>query len=57
MTISDEPRIRNLLNGYAIPSEHIVWCIAALGYPDEAAEMQPCPQRRTDVIRFADNAV
>jgi long-chain acyl-CoA synthetase len=57
MTISDEPRIRILLNGYAIPSEHIVWCIAALGYPDEAAEMQPCPQRRTDVIRFADNAV
>jgi long-chain acyl-CoA synthetase len=57
MTIGDEPRIRNLLNGYAIPSEHIVWCIAALGYPDEAAEMQPCPQRRTDVIRFADNAI
>jgi long-chain acyl-CoA synthetase len=54
MTISDVPRIRALLDGYGIPGQHIVWCTAALGYPDHTAEQAAQPQRRKDVIRFAD---
>jgi long-chain acyl-CoA synthetase len=56
MTVCDVPRIRCLLDRYEIPSEHIVWCTAALGYPDETAMLPPRPKRRTDVIRFADSA-
>lgn len=31
-TICDEPKVRNLLNEFEIPDNHIVWGIAALGY-------------------------
>lgn len=33
MTLSDEPEIRELLNSYQIPEQHIVWAAIALGYP------------------------
>ncbi len=32
-TISDEPRIRELLDSYGIPKTHIVWSTVAMGYP------------------------
>ena len=32
-TICDEKNIRTLLRSYDIPDNHIVWGIAALGYP------------------------
>lgn len=31
-TICDEPKVRNLLNEFEIPDNHIVWGISALGY-------------------------
>ena len=33
MTLCDEPEIRELLDSYQIPSQHIVWAAVALGYP------------------------
>ena len=35
-TICDDPRIRALLTGYGIPEDHVVYGLAALGYPDGA---------------------
>ncbi len=32
-TISDEPKIRELLDSYGIPGTHIVWSTIAMGYP------------------------
>lgn len=32
-TISDEPKVRELLNTYGIPKTHIVWSTIAMGYP------------------------
>ena len=33
MDISDEPEIREKLNSYMIPKNHIVWAVMAIGYP------------------------
>lgn len=37
MDISDEPEIRRKLDLYAIPTNHIVWAVMAIGYPSEPA--------------------
>ena len=34
--ICDEPSIRNVLNEFGIPSDHIVYGLAALGYADKS---------------------
>ena len=34
-TICDEPSVRELLDEFEIPKNHIVWGIAALGYANE----------------------
>ena len=49
--ICDEPKIRELLNNYGIPAEHVVWGCASLGYPAGPAKD---PVKNADVIRFAD---
>lgn len=33
MTLSDESEIRELLDSYQVPGQHIVWAAVALGYP------------------------
>lgn len=33
MTLCDEPEIRELLDSYQVPGQHIVWAAVALGYP------------------------
>ncbi|MDT3845003.1 MAG: AMP-binding protein [Bacillota bacterium] len=35
MDISDEPEIRQLLDEYTIPKNHIVWAVMAVGIPSE----------------------
>ena len=48
--ICDEPEIRAILKELKIPDEHIVYGIAALGYPDETA---PQPEyREIGVVKF-----
>ncbi len=49
MTICDEPKIRELLNSYLIPSEHIVWAAIALGYPIEEGRMLA---KKIDVVQY-----
>ncbi len=48
-TICDEKEIRSLLNSYGIPENHIVWGIAALGYPEKPNEIKP---KNESVIKF-----
>ena len=35
MDISDEPEIREKLDEYTIPSNHIVWAVMSIGYVSE----------------------
>ena len=39
--ICDEPEIRNILNELEIPNNHVVYGLAALGYPDKTATERP----------------
>lgn len=39
--ICDEPKIREILNELEIPENHIVYGLAALGYPDPNVEERP----------------
>jgi len=41
MKICDEAPIRAKLDAYGLPQEHIVWCMAALGYPAEKGRAIP----------------
>lgn len=50
-TICDEKEIRALLNSYNIPENHIVWGIAALGYPKVQNEIK---SKNKNVIHFID---
>lgn len=49
MTICDEPEIRELLNTYSVPSEHIVWAMIALGYPAEEGNLLA---KKMDVVQM-----
>jgi len=51
-TICDEPEIRSLLDSYGIPSNHVVWGIADLGY---AVESTKAVVKKEDVIKFVDS--
>lgn len=51
MTICDEKEIRDLLEEYGIPDEHIVWCMAAIGYSESRGTLLA---KKEDVIRFVD---
>lgn len=51
MEICDEPEIREQLNQYGVPPQHIVWAIIGIGY----AEGDGVPHvRRKDVISYVD---
>lgn len=49
--ICDEPQIRELLDGYGIPANHIVWGIADFGYAAVPAKES---KRNEEVIHFVD---
>ena len=49
-TIQDEPEIRELLNSYEIPENHMVVGTVALGYLPE--QLPKKPKRRDNVIHF-----
>jgi nitroreductase len=49
--ICDEPEVRVVLNKLGIPENHVVWGMAALGYPAENPEAKP---RNYEVIRYID---
>ena len=51
LTLCDEPLIRELLDGYGIPSTHIVWCIAALGYSVAEGTLLA---KKKDVVFYVD---
>jgi len=48
-TICDEPQIRSMLTQLEIPANHIVWGIAALGYPKAN---EPVKDRNMDVVKY-----
>ena len=48
-TICDEKEVREVLNSFGIPENHIVWGIAAIGYP---ASMPKAHGRKDGVIKF-----
>lgn len=48
--ICDEIEVRNLLNSFEIPSNHIVWGMAALGYPDSKVNTEP--PRKDGTIKY-----
>ncbi len=39
--INDAPAIRKILDEIGVPSDHVVYGIAALGYPDPEAKIKP----------------
>lgn len=47
MTLCDEPEIREILDGYGIASEHIVWAMIAIGYPKNSGKLLA---KKEDVI-------
>ncbi len=39
--ICDTPAIREILDDFGVPADHVVYGMAALGYPDPDTEIQP----------------
>ena len=51
MRLCDEPEIREVLNSYGIPGEHIVWAMIALGYPVESGSVLA---KKMDVVNYVE---
>lgn len=51
MTLCDEPEIRELLDGYQVPGQHIVWAAVALGYPRTPGRLLA---KKEDVVHFVE---
>lgn len=49
--ICDKPKIREVLDEFQIPSNHIVWGMAALGYPKDQTSVEKI---RKGVIHYID---
>lgn len=49
--ICDEPAVREVLSRFAVPQNHVVWGMAALGYPAIKGDAKP---RRDGAIVYAD---
>jgi len=49
MTLCDEPKIRELLNSYQIPVQHVVWAAVALGYPKAPGKLLA---KKENVVRI-----
>lgn len=48
-TICDNEKVRNLLNEFGIPQNHIVWGMASLGYP---AKPGVAHERKDGIIKY-----
>lgn len=48
-TICDNEKVRNILNEFKIPQNHIVWGMAAIGYP---AKSGVASERKEGVIKY-----
>ncbi|EKQ50254.1 MULTISPECIES: nitroreductase [unclassified Clostridium] len=48
-TICDEKEVREVLTSFEIPENHIVWGIAAVGYPESTPKAH---ERKDGVIKF-----
>lgn len=51
MTLCDEPEVRELLDGYQVPKQHIVWAAVALGYPKVPGKLLA---KKENVVRFVE---
>lgn len=48
-TICDEKEVRELLNEFEIPENHIVWGMASIGYPDQEVKVK---DRKEGIIKI-----
>lgn len=48
-TICDKKEVREVLNSFGIPENHIVWGIASIGYPADTTKVH---ERKDGVIKF-----
>ncbi|WP_234124087.1 nitroreductase family protein [Clostridium hydrogenum] len=48
-TICDEKAVREVLTSFDIPQNHVVWGIAAIGYPDQETKEH---ERKAGTIKF-----
>lgn len=48
-TICDEKEVRQVLNRFGVPENHIVWGMASIGYPANIPEVH---ERRDGIIKF-----
>lgn len=51
MTLCDEPEIRELLDSYQLPEQHIVWAAVALGYPKMPGKLLA---KKENVVKFVE---
>lgn len=51
MTLCDEPEIRELLDSYQVPGQHIVWAAVALGYPKAPGKLLA---KKENVVHFVE---
>ncbi|MBD5487958.1 MAG: AMP-binding protein [Lachnospiraceae bacterium] len=52
MTLCDELEIRELLNSYQVPTQHIVWAAVALGYPKVPGKLLA---KKENVVHFVES--
>lgn len=48
-TICDEKEVREVLNSFGVPENHIVWGMASIGYPADTPKVH---ERKDGVIKF-----
>ena len=49
MTLRNEEPVKSVLDAFGIPARHMVWCMAALGYPLEEGVL---PAKRKEVVVY-----
>lgn len=48
-SLRNEEPVKSVLDAFGIPARHMVWCMAALGYPLEEGVL---PAKRKDVVVY-----